>query len=649
MRNLALVILVIWIIGLWSVFVVIQQQPFLKENNLAGYLFGGLASIFTLAVACGIGLKMLGDPQPSATILTGALALGLAIIGMLTLLLAALGLLYSHTIWLMVIVLGIVGRRGILRAFRFGLKSLPSNIGLVDASLAGAIGFGLAICLINCLAPVTANDALVYHFNLPKVYLQAHHLGRLPFNVYANMPHNGEVLYTAVYAMAGESGAKIFYFLLIAATGLAIYGAARSYGTTAAIAVTSAFVVQPLIIDHRIVGNVDILLALFTLTTVVLLQMGDFVGPFRRFGIVGIMLGFMLGMKYTSLGIVAGIVVSAFLIDKLKRKHLVLSLLVAFLIFLPWLIKNQIYVDNPFYPMLEKAFNGLNWEEIQTQQLVRWQRSMGMGRSLTDYLALPFNIFVRGKPGLNYTRFDGTLSPILLIVLPLVFLRRKRHIYSTLIIAGIGFVFWALTSQQLRFLMPVLVLMALAGASGLENLSLQFGKKALSGFLVAIFAIEISSLILPNQYGNPIASSAFCDRLPVVMGLETRQKYLARTLQPYEIFKYIDSNIKPGEPILLIWENRTYYLNHPHFADSFFEASTLMRLVSSSSGVNDLTRRIKAMGFRYALVNNLLGQAFSRYYEPGSVNLLKKVITERMRPVRSLNKLTLYEISNEGY
>jgi len=133
------------------------------------------------------------------------------------------------------------------------------------------------------------------------------------------------------------------------------------------------------------------------------------------------------------------------------------------------------------------------------------------------------------------------------------------------------------------------------------------------------------------------------------MGFESKHDYLARTLQPYDIFTYANINLPPDEPVLLVWENRAYYLDHPYIADSFFEASSLVRLAEMSQTASDLKHRITSMGIRYVLVNDLLGQVFSRRYSARSINLLKELIGRYMQPIHSSNKLTLYEIVDSPY
>jgi hypothetical protein len=159
--------------------------------------------------------------------------------------------------------------------------------------------------------------------------------------------------------------------------------------------------------------------------------------------------------------------------------------------------------------------------------------------------------------------------------------------------------------------------------------------------------VQVSTLAVPDQYGRPFVSSALADRLGVVTGLESGQQYLERTLQPYAMLRAIDERLPEHEPLLMVWENRGYYLNRPYVADSFFEASTIMRIVSEAGSAEQLKLRIWAMGFRYVVVNDLLGEVFARGYDPGQVAILREFIANHLEPLHTSNRLTLYEVKSD--
>ena len=100
-----------------------------------------------------------------------------------------------------------------------------------------------------------------------------------------------------------------------------------------------------------------------------------------------------------------------------------------------------------------------------------WQRAIGMGRSPLDLLLLPARVLFLGAEG--YEHFDGRLHPLLGFCFrsrcSAFAVRRSRAARSAS--PGCGSCSWAATSQQMRFLIPVLPLVALATAVGLHRLS----------------------------------------------------------------------------------------------------------------------------------------------------------------------------------
>ncbi|MFH1220438.1 MAG: glycosyltransferase family 39 protein [Candidatus Eisenbacteria bacterium] len=646
--GLVSIVVLVWLGIVTVAFGFYQFAGFTKANPLGDYLSSAAAVIAITAVATALGLRLAPDARPNLGTVVTRTALGLALLGVLTLFLAALGMLRPYVVWPAVAALAAVCWRQITQVTTWFRRARPQLLGGFEFVVVGLAGFASLVLLVNCLAPLTANDALVYHLNLPKIYTAASGLTRLPYNVYANMPHYGEMLYTLFYSAAGETACRMFYFLMVMGATASVYALARRFiSRKMALAAAGAFLVEPLVLDHRTVCNVDVLLAYFFVSALIFLF--DLTGtrPGAR-SVLGasVLAGFMLGTKYTAIA-PASALLAVPLISSPKRpstRVFVIAVLVAAAIFAPWVIKNEAYVGSPFYPLFEGRFDGANWDSAQERELVAWQRSMGMGRSLADYLLLPLNASVRGKPEMGYSRFDGTMTPLLLILLPLALLKRTREVI-TLVVMMVGtFVFWALVSQQLRFLLPTIALAAVLAGMGLANLQERIGRRQMSVALAATAAIMAFSIIVPDQYGKPFVVAGAGDKLGVVLGLEPREQYLERNIQSVAMSSHVRKSLPRREPIFMVWENRGYYFDNPYFADSFFEVSTLMRMVSRARDGDELARAITGMGFRYVVVNDWLGDYFLRYYPPADAAKLKEFIMTRLQPVHSANRMTLYSI-----
>ena len=644
-------IIAAWLAFLWILFVFLQYRGLVEDRPAPQYLLAVVTVAPALLVATGLGSAIAGRRPRSNCDLVPFAAVGLAVFGMAALALGALGLVGPYAFWLVVAGCAVATRKNLLSSLRrLSRLKLPDDGTAAWVAFAGLLVIAAAIGLIATLAPLTANDALVYHLNIPKIYAENEGLVRLPYNTYANMPHYGEMLYTMFFSMAGEAGAKLFYFFMLLASAGAVYGlATRFVDRRLALAGAAFFLVQPLLVDHRIVCNVDIMLACFYLSAVTLLLDGAGEKAGGRYVLpVALIAGFMLGIKYTAILPCATLLVIPVFSGSRTWKRALLGIGIALLVFAPWAVKNEIYVGNPVYPLLEETFDGKHWEQAQSDRLIAWQRSMGMGRAPADYLLLPLNNSAGGKPGLNYTRFDGTLSPVLLVLIPFALFRRKRKTCALIVMGAAGLVFWSLTSQQLRFLIPSIGLASVLAAIALGNLRTWLGRKGFTALLMLLLLLQITSLLVPDQYGRPVLSGILGDRLPVAAGLESRRSFLQRNIQSYSLLEQINENIPPGEPVFMIWENRGYYLDRPYFADSFYEASTVMTMAARSAGPEDFKQVITEMGYRYVVVNEMLGEFFSKDYPPRSVGILRDFTSRHLKPVHSVNRLTLYTIEQTG-
>jgi hypothetical protein len=648
-RKLTLSALFAWVALVAIAFGFYQFAGLVRANPFGDYFASALKVLAVMLVAASMGLRLIPGAKPCLRDIMLASAVGLALLGIATFLLGTVGLVRPYVIWPAVAMVGAISYRQIGQMLAWLRRLAVPSLDVYEMCFAGLMVFASLFVLANCLAPITANDALVYHLNLPKLYAAASGLVRLPYNVYANMPHYGEVLYTLFYSLAGETGARIFYFLVVMGATLSIYVLAKRFAPRRlAMAAAGFFLVQPLVLDDRIICNVDILLGYLYVSSVILLvDPPGLKANLRQILPVAVLAGFMLGIKYTAIAPCLSLLVIP-LVGSPKRprpRRFVIAGLVALALFAPWLIKNQVYVGNPFYPLVESKLDGSNWDATQEAQLLSWQRGMGMGRTALNYLLLPFNISTRGRPAANYTRFDGIMTPLFLILFPLALLRRRKETTALIVMVLATFVFWALTSQQLRFLIPTIALAAVLAAAGLANLAGLAGVRPSNFVLGLAILVTGSSIVLPDQFGRPFVTIPISATSRVVFGLEPRQQYLERTFQAFSMCEYVRTSLPPREPIFMVWENRGYYLDNPYFADSFYEASTLMRIVARSRDADDLKQIIRGMGFRYVLVNEMLGDVFSRSYPPAEVAKLREFMKNDLEAVHSAAKITLYRIA----
>ena len=230
-----------------------------------------------------------------------------------------------------------------------------------------------------------------------------------------------------------------------------------------------------------------------------------------------------------------------------------------------WATKSLILTGNPAYPLFHGLFGGADWSGTLSAQHAAWQQAMGFGRSALDYLLLPVRVIFQGDFG--YATFDGKSHWIWALALPLAIgAAIKDSISRYLLIAvAVLFVLWSVSSQQMRFLIPLIPLLAAAAARGADRLGRAVGRPRVVHFA---FSTLIAGLLIHSSWiyiqqtqrlgGDLIRFGADIERAVV-----------------HPVYPWIDNNLPREAKLLLVNTNHGFYVRRDYVADSFFEASQI--------------------------------------------------------------------------
>jgi hypothetical protein len=498
-----------------------------------------------------------------------------------------------------------------------------------ERGVAAATALFLAATLAFALAPLTANDALVYHLNLPRLYLEAGSTAPVPWNAYSRMPGAMEFLYTFARALGPEATPRLVHWWMGALVLLAAWSLARRVSRETAFVTLAILLATPLMGDPRTVGNIDLAITFYF--ALALIAAAD--APV----LAGVFLGFMSGMRYTAMALAAVAAVAGLLRGgRARRRRALAGAGVIAGMSLPWLLRAALRSGNPVYPLVPGVFGGAGWNETLGRQLVAWQRSMGMGRGIAENLLLPWNATIHGQVAAGYRFFDGVIGPwyLALGLLWLAGVRRAAAWERTLFgILAAGGLLWAAGPEQVRFAMPLLVPAALLGATALAGLE----RTSLRRAVMAVLAIAALA------EGGTLAIRAAREAGPVLAGRESREAYLEARIQSYGAIAAANRVLPPGAKLLLVWENRGYYLERPYLADSFFEASQVMDLVRESGSPERLAARLEALGVTHVLFNEPLGRHFAERYDARELDILAAFGERCLAPVGSAAGVGLFE------
>ena len=517
--------------------------------------------------------------------------------------LAVLGGLTAPMLW--GTALGLVGLSGWTY-----VRSLDSDEPLhhgrprVDAILALA-GFAAVLTPLYLLAmtPTVSWDASAYHLTLPKLYLAHGGFREVPFNVYSYWPLNIQLLYAMAMAIQDYVLAKVLHFGFGVLTLYTLYLGCRAFHRPASGVLAAALLLANGVVAYEMrVAYVDLAHTFLFLAGFLFMLEAIERRP-EALRLCGICCGLAAGVKVS--GIVgAGIIGLLYLPHLAKawrrgepalRPFLIRFVAPVVGLWLPWILRAAWTTGNPFYPFFYETFGGPDWSSTLTAQLQAWQSSIGMGRAPIDYLLLPLRVILAGDVG--YERFDGQIGAFWIVILPLALwaARRVTLVRRCLFVAGAFFVFWSLSSQQMRFLIPVLPLLAMAGGVAivelLERLRSPGGRRIARGLA---FAAILASLI-PSQ-GRVLAAGY----KTLGIYLQAKGDLKASAVQP--IYGFINQNLPPAARVLFLNTNQAFFSQREVLADSFFEASQVAHWMSTAGTATEMRQLMAKRGVTHILL-----------------------------------------------
>jgi dolichyl-phosphate-mannose-protein mannosyltransferase len=483
--------------------------------------------------------------------------------------------------------------------------------------------------LYRALCPPISWDAQVYHLLIPRIYLENSGFKYIPLNVYSNMPHSMDLLFLAGMAVGDDVTAKLLHFSLGILLCLSMYAICKkNFSTRCGLIAPLLFISSPMIFFEFGVAFIDIGLSLFCLWNLAMIISFIKKGKVGYCFLAGLFCGMGMSSKYTlfftATSSILLLISAPFILRENKDVELQCKRIspwnyftavfifsgASLIILMPWLIKSLYYTGNPIYPMMYKYFGGRDWSEKQGAWLIDWQHSIGMGRSITDYILLPFRVFFKSSLEKGYQGFAGTLYPYILILLPSCYFIRKKKwiIISCFLFFAVYFIQWAMGAQQVRFLFPVIPALAICSAAGVASLKKR--NNILYFISIVIVLLAPVHLIIKDILPGIMQEGSF---IPVLSGRETRETFLRPRMRTYPCFEYLKENCAETDTVLFLFENRGYYCSQPFFADAMFEASHFMNLALEAGSPDEFRKKIESYNAKYIVVDELIRESINKY------------------------------------
>jgi hypothetical protein len=185
-----------------------------------------------------------------------------------------------------------------------------------------------------------------------------------------------------------------------------------------------------------------------------------------------------------------------------------------------------------------------------------------------------------------------------------------------------------------------------------EAISEKIGGTFRSVAQLALVAAAIAGLLVSFAW--------FLQKAPlrVVLGGESRDEYLARNLDYYPYYQWLNTETSPDSKVWLINMRRdTYNLERPVFSDYLFEDWTLRKMVWDARSVQELRARVASMGIKYVLTRHdflfdfdkstIVDDKKSRAENEAKLNIAKDFILDPANTVRSDDKFSLIKVFSE--
>jgi hypothetical protein len=464
----------------------------------------------------------------------------------------------------------------------------------------------LAALWAQTLRPIVAWDADVYHLTIPRLYLEHGGFRRIPFNVYSNWPLAVQLLFALAMVVKDYVLATALHFGFgVASIVLLGFVAARATTTLWGVIAAATLLLHPIFLFEIRVAYVDIACAFFLLAAVVALDRAledRSAGP-RWMALAGVACGVLASAKLNGVFGAVSIAI-VYSVSSLRARTPLRALLRPLLAFAapivvllsPWIAKTVMMTGNPVYPLLYDTFGGPEWSDALASAHRSWQRAIGMGRSPLDFLLLPARVLFLGAEG--YERFDGRLHPLLGVLLPISFigLRGQRMAARALGVAGLWFVSWAASSQQSRFLIPVLALLALTTVTGLHALVQRWISRRPNLLPRSIALVTVVFLVHANL--------RYLDQAPSLYAAYWTRSDELRAHATDEVFGAIDQRLPAEARLLFVNINRGFFCRREYIADSFFEASQTAAMLRDLAERGDLRSGLRELGITHVLIEN---------------------------------------------
>ena len=577
---------------------------------------------------------------------------GLGLVSYLTLTLGLLGLLYwwacllllialfgfaLREIWEIGNIIRIVGQK--LREV-FPLKRKNTFVFALSVVLFAHI----FLVFIASLAPVTDWDSGCYHLAIPKLWTQHHKVIYIPYILESEFPLTTETLYTLGLALADDVSASLIIWAISILFLLAVFSLCRRYSSAkVGLLSSAAFYCTPLVGMLASGTMMELAIGYYAfLGLYAFLKYLD-TDDYNMLILAAVTSGLAAATKYT--GIIPFVLLFiGVIIVEIKRRKLSIAAFkgialfgfVFLLIPSPWYIKSFINTGNPVIPFFHEVFGGKNLPAEVSELSFVFAKSYGIDTK-AGFMA---GLIIRVKSSVEPFFLGGwrwIVGPFFLAFVPCLGLMKgvSKTVKYLLIYSIGGLIVGSIFTTSSRYMIPVYSSFFIIGAYAAYRLIDSY-----KPFNKVVPVIILASLLFNII---PVAGLAYI-RLPVAIGIETKEQYLSRRIGMYDVAQYINRNLGDDVKILTM-DPRGYYLNKPYIMGTRGRQGYLR--YDNIHNVSQVLDMLKKHKITHLLINEVLikgGPDIEKFYLSIPQDLHLSELKSHMTLVYSKNDVYLYKL-----
>ncbi|MGQ9611128.1 MAG: ArnT family glycosyltransferase, partial [bacterium] len=538
---------------------------------------------------------------------------GLSIISYLTLSLALIGALYKWSCLILLSLLtpiaiwGLYNEKNIIFSVYEKIRLLfpLKRQHIFEYFILSALFISIILCLIISLAPPTDFDSLVYHLSIPKIWIQNHKAIYIPYISQSVYHLTIETLFALGMLLSSDISANLIIWsysilFVLALISLSI----RYFSIKIGLLASLAAYITPLFGFIANKPMVDLPSTFYALLSVYAFLMYMDSDKRSLLAISAITASLGAACKHSGLVPFAVLFFWVVLTEIKRRKisfisfsNVALFFLIFVLILSPWFVRSYIYTGKIISTRIADTgyfVNLIGGKTSHPHNFIDHIRSWSENHSFHDLMKFLFiETLIQGSP---YSLKRWCIGAFVLAFVPCLALARKspdKRIKYLLAYSIAGLVLHYCIDKptiigvsDARTAAPVYTGLFISGAYAVYWLLNNF--LSLKRYIQVVVILSSIFNIILSYYTSSI------DRFSIVIGIETRDKYLERkTGGMYNIMKYANENLGDNVKILTM-DPRGYHFDKPYI---------IMRY-GKIEKVTELVEKLKADGITHVFFNN---------------------------------------------